>query len=438
MDSDWAHIIGTNDIIINTNNNIIDTNKLISGQLIRIDETPIDNNWKLLPLFRDSNNGSILVWQIGFSEETNELIIVHGTLITTKGVSGRIQTKKHPIKINNSGRNLKEQALLEARKKYMDKCKDSYKPAGSELPSELRGCNPMLANKYKPPTIVNGKFIPSNIKQFPVSTMPKIDGIRCLIKKIGPNVEARSRLNNLWPHLHHIKTELSNFFMYLPENVELDGEIYTHDIVFTQLTSIVKTFKNGLHKRHDELKYYIFDLIDPDKKVWEDRYSILVNALIKYQEDGYKNTTFTILQCYNAINDTDILQQHKKFVEDGYEGIMIRKYAGSNPTQKQIKESQYKPNRSNNLLKYKEFLDEEATIIGGIACEGTEEGAVKFMIRDIRGNEFLVRPRGSIELRREWMKNLDKYIGKLMTIRYQELSEHGIPRFPVAIIRDYE
>lgn len=224
--------------------------------------------------------------------------------------------------------------------------------------------------------------------------------------------------------------------MYLPENVELDGEVYTHDIPFTELTSIVKTFKNGLHKRHDELKYYIFDIIDPKRKVWEKRYSILVNALIKYQEDGYKNNTFTILQCYNANNDKDILEQHKEFVRNGYEGIMIRKYGNIN---NKIKESQYKPNRSNNLLKYKEFIDEEAIIIGGMPCEGTEEGAIRFMVRDIRGNEFLVRPRGSIELRRKWMNNISKHIGKPITIRYQELSEHNIPRFPVAIcIRDYE
>ena len=70
--------------------------------------------------------------------------------------------------------------------------------------------------------------------------------------------------------------------------------------------------------------------------------------------------------------------------------------------------------------------------------KGTEDGAVKFLIRDIRGNEFYVRPKGSLEIRRKWLKNINNLKGKLMTIRYQELSEHGIPRFAVAILRDYE
>jgi hypothetical protein len=430
-DSEWTHIVGNK----NNDINIIDTNTLIPGQLIRIDETPTDKCWKMLPLFRDNAHGGTSVWQIGFSEDASELTIAHGTLITSKGQAGSIQIKTHPIKLNNSGRTLQQQGLLESRKKYMDKWKDAYKPAGDELPSDLNGCKPMLANKYDPPCIKNGKFVRSNIKQFPISTMPKIDGIRCLVRKVGPIVQTRSRLNNLWPHLHHIKEQLNNFFMYLPENVELDGEIYTRDIPFTVLTSIAKTFKNGLHKRHDELKYYIFDLIDPNRSVWEDRYAILVNALNKYREDGYENNTFIVLQCYSANSDKEIVDQHEKFVQEGYEGIMIRKYGCISS----IKESQYRPNRSNNLLKYKHFLDEEATIIGGMPCEGTEEGAVRFMVKDVRGNEFLVRPRGSMELRRKWMIDISKLIGKLITIRYQELSEYGVPRFPVAIcIRDYE
>jgi hypothetical protein len=31
------------------------------------------------------------------------------------------------------------------------------------------------------------------------------------------------------------------------------------------------------------------------------------------------------------------------------------------------------------------------------------------------------------------MENVEKYYGKLLTVRYQELSDDGIPRFPVGI-----
>ena len=44
---------------------------------------------------------------------------------------------------------------------------------------------------------------------------------------------------------------------------------------------------------------------------------------------------------------------------------------------------------------------------------------------------FSVRPKGTIEMRRDWFKNSKKYIGKKLTVIYQELSELGVPRFPV-------
>ena len=150
----------------------------------------------------------------------SELIIVHGTLITSKGLNGNIQIKKHPIKVNTSGRTVQQQALLEARRKYMNKLKEAYKCGNNELPNSLNGCIPMLSNKYKPPYIEGGKLNTGNIKEFPVSTMAELDGIRCLIKRIGPLIQSRSRLNNLWPHLQHIKDELKIFFMDLAEKMQ--------------------------------------------------------------------------------------------------------------------------------------------------------------------------------------------------------------------------
>jgi DNA ligase-1 len=47
--------------------------------------------------------------------------------------------------------------------------------------------------------------------------------------------------------------------------------------------------------------------------------------------------------------------------------------------------------------------------------------------------------KGSIENRIEMFKKAETYVGKEITVRYQELSEDGIPIFPVGLaIRDYE
>ena len=55
------------------------------------------------------------------------------------------------------------------------------------------------------------------------------------------------------------------------------------------------------------------------------------------------------------------------------------------------------------------------------------------------GLTFRARPRGTREARTEQYQNGNDYIGKQLTVRYQELTDDGVPRFPVGItIRDYE
>ena len=423
-----------------TSNDTIDTNTLFKGQLIRVDETPKELSWKLIPLFSESVLGDTRVWQIGFHND--QLITIHGILITTKGEAGKnLQTNYHPITENQSGRSIQQQALLEARRRYLNKYKEGYLPSGEELPADLNGAKPMLAKKYRHPSVDKNeptKPLDSNetrIKNFPVSVMRKIDGIRALVRFQGNKITMRSKLNNLYPHFNHIKTEMELFLKYLPPNCELDGELYSLNMNFQELTSAVKTIKE-IHHRHNEVEYWIFDIIDPQRMVWEDRYSMLVNAYTKYLEDGNPSTSFKILQAYNANNAEDIDKYNNQFVNEGYEGIIIRRYGC---VEKDRKLAEYRPNRTNSLIKYKYFQDEEAIIIGYESCTGSEEGAVKFIVKDIRGNEFPVRPRGNMNDRREWFKRGEDFIGKQITIRFQELSTKGVPRFPVGVsIRDYE
>jgi DNA ligase-1 len=55
------------------------------------------------------------------------------------------------------------------------------------------------------------------------------------------------------------------------------------------------------------------------------------------------------------------------------------------------------------------------------------------------GDLFKTRPRGTREERTEYFDNGDDYIGATLTVRYFEMTDDGIPRFPVGIaIRNYE
>jgi len=120
---------------------------------------------------------------------------------------------------------------------------------------------------------------------------------------------------------------------------------------------------------------------------------------------------------------------HDKYVEQGYEGLIVRNKKGL-----------YKQkDRSNDLQKYKEFVDDEFEIVDYKAGTGRDENAVIWICKTKEGKTFNARPEGSLDQRRKNYRSGKKFIGKLLTVRYQNLSKDGIPRFPIGVtIRYYE
>ena len=95
--------------------------------------------------------------------------------------------------------------------------------------------------------------------------------------------------------------------------------------------------------------------------------------------------------------------------------------------------------RSPDLQKFKTFLDDEYEIVGFTQGTGTDEGCVIWECKTKEGKTFSVRPRGSVAERQGYFNNGNEWIGSQLTVRYQELTDGGIPRFPVGItIRNYE
>jgi hypothetical protein len=120
---------------------------------------------------------------------------------------------------------------------------------------------------------------------------------------------------------------------------------------------------------------------------------------------------------------------HKKHIEEGHEGTMIRD-----------KDSVYEVGqRSNYLLKFKDFQTEEYEIIGANTGQGRDANAVVWICKTKDGQQFTARPEGTIAQRENDYKNHEKFIGKMLTVRFQNLTALGVPRFPVGVtVRDYE
>ena len=115
-------------------------------------------------------------------------------------------------------------------------------------------------------------------------------------------------------------------------------------------------------------------------------------------------------------------QHHSTNLQLGYEGSIIRHGKDG-----------YKMNgRSSNLLKYKDFKDCDLLIVDITANDANPlHGTPHF---ELNGKRFKAGVKMSHEDRVDLLENKIKYINtKLANIRYFELTDDGIPRFPVMI-----
>lgn len=129
-------------------------------------------------------------------------------------------------------------------------------------------------------------------------------------------------------------------------------------------------------------------------------------------------TTFEIVKTEEATTVEDFKAKFTEYVQEGYEGIMLRNKKGP-----------YVSNHSHDLQKYKEFEEDEFVIVGFREAEGRDSGTVIWRCATKTGDEFDCRPIGSMEHRKALFQNAKANVGKMLTIKYQELSEKGIPRF---------
>ena len=244
---------------------------------------------------------------------------------------------------------------------------------------------PMLANKWED----REKYISE-----PFYVQPKLDGVRLIVSKSG----CFSRTGKPVLGVEHLARGLK-------DGEYLDGECYVPNKTFEEITSIFKM-------NPDKLEFHIFDYFDINK------------PYLTFQERKRRINVDTFL----VKSKSEVKGYHDLFVNQGYEGIMIR-----DPT------SIYEVGkRSNYLLKYKSFQTEEYPIVDVKEGTGREKGTAIWVCK-VGDHTFSVRPEGTIETRKVMFINKDKYIGKDLTVKFQNLTALGIPRFPVGlVVRDYE
>lgn len=259
----------------------------------------------------------------------------------------------------------------------------------------------------------------------------KLDGIRCVAFMHNGEVALCTRTGKQIVFLKHIRDEIKKFLN--GKNYILDGELYVHKPIidgteidiqdrFSFISSCCRTALNEPNKHENLIEYHIFDVMH-NNTYQSHRIKILKDLLQNYNGTIIKPVELKLIE-----KPSDILKYHTNFFERDYEGVILRDPLGY-----------YESKRSIHLLKYKQFSDFEFKIVGAESAKGTEEGAVIWVCETNDKKKFQCRMRGTFDKRKYMFENMNKYINKLLTVRFQELSKDGIPRFPVGIaIRDYE
>jgi DNA ligase-1 len=362
-----------------------------------------------------SSKGVTKVWTIWVNKtsEGATITVEHGQM------GGKLQEAKETIR---EGKNIGkanetspyEQACLEAESKWKKQLDKNYTEeipvSGAEAPKLL----PMLAQKYKE----RAKYL-----VWPAFIQPKLNGVRCLVERKRNKIIFWSRKAKQYKNFNLYMEQ--EFLSFMQDGDILDGEMYNHgDLTFQELMSLIKDEKTPeLDKLKKYVKFWCYDRPAGDLG-FKDRY-VKVMRLIP---NGLNYVRLVTTWCIDSPLQVDT--QHGKFCSEGYEGSIIRS-GGDEPYNFQY--------RDNQLQKHKDFLDAEFKIVGCKEGVGKDEGKAIFRCVTDQGKEFDVRCKGADEIRQEQWRNRKSYMNKDLTVRYQSLSDDGIPIFPVGIcVRDYE
>ena len=386
---------------------------------------------KKYTIYQLTAKNKLYEWSIEVTDDNGK---VH--IITQNGMhGGKMIRREKLIDKSKGGKTFLEQAIQDATRSYLDKtekqgyttdkdilvklidkssAKSSTISKKSSISSVIR---PMLAYKFDFKDLEKKK--PSIT--FPCYLQKKYDGLRCGSHFNGKNVIMESRQGVPFNIFTSIMDELTDLLKEYP-NIYLDGEMYTDEIPFQTLSGIIRlkeipTNEEQL-KKIDIIHYYIYDciVIDDIEMAYTDRLSLLYQL---FEKKKYKH--LKLVKTETITNPEEIKKKHDESVSDGYEGVMLRNPAAPYKIGK----------RSKDLLKYKEFMEEEFKIIDFTEGTGDDKGTVIWICETKDKQTFSVRPRGTKEERKELFKNGEKYIGKNLTIIFFGFTTGGIPRFPV-------
>ncbi len=280
---------------------------------------------------------------------------------------------------------------------------------------------PVLANKFKQ------KILDKTSEDWYISR--KLDGVRCLIiiNKTNKKVSTHSRTGKKFSTLKILEESLLNHIDEFDGDVVLDGEVVVENAAGQES---FKGLMEQIKKKNYSIpnpQYRIFDMISAEAFAGR-KQSATLSVRNQKVVDMFKGGRINHVRALKQYKFTpEVFEKLKKqSSRKDWEGLMIRR------------DVPYKGKRTNDLLKYKTFHDDEFKVIG------MEEGTKDMLNKDTGlmeprkimaaviinyGNNTKVGSGFSDEERLYFIKNPQEIIGKIITVQYFEKTEDSL-RFP--------
>ena len=317
-----------------------------------------------------------------------------------------------------------EKAYQYCKNVYLNKIRNGYHKFGENR----KNTNTQLGVSFKIKEIDNKEnIINANLRPewFPCAVVVKLDGIRGIYNVNKGKIISRTGkdlhfLENFENHCKILLSFINNYY-------NLDGELYAHGLNLYTISSIIRQ-KLNKSKNIKKIRYYIFDIMI-EETVFEDRMKILKTVFDKYNIYCNKNEIRKLLKLvdYNVVNSYENITKALKFyVDEGYEGIVIRQLSEKCP----IKWRYYNHGRTNALIKYKLFRDEQCIIIGIVSGKGKNIDKPTFVVRRIKKGFENIIFRSQINAtdndQINILTNKEKYIGCLCNVKYSNVTENNV------------
>lgn len=398
-------------------------------------------------LYKRDKKGNLMQWVISHDDMS---------YWTSSGRVDGVQTKTAPtfVERKNVGKanetTLEEQVVKEVNSKIVYQLDHGYT---YDIPDFTKEFEVSLAAKY---TDRKEK----NKLNYPYIFQPKLDGCRAYLKSEAEEndlfgctfkkIELFSRGKKEFKSVEHLKSDtvINAIFDEFPDII-LDGELYNHELKadFNRICSLVKKTKPSAEDLAESAEKIYFNCFDcyfqnsPELTFMERN-----GKLIDFVRSNFNESTDTRFTIVNSDtinlfegenkflnNDDEVEEKIREYITKGFEGIMLKK------------DVPYFFGRSEDLLKYKFFKDDEYEIVNFEEGKGNLKGiAASVVCKAVNGTEFKAGVMGTQEEARYMFENRDKYKGMMATIKYQELTplqsgKGGVPRFgKMVTVRDYE